>query len=627
MSRVPAQFHLGRLLNETSLLLIIRSLQCACFLVVTKYGMEALRCSPVKFEKLFENFFQIPRFQRDYVWGKDEVLYLLNDIDEFDPIEAADRYFIGGIVVYEENDKLTLIDGQQRLTTLYLILIALSKLFDGSETVSPAAMRMIESQMESQGMQGGEIREDYKLLLQNQGNREIVDKIRQDKTGEIKVRSITQAQKNLLNAYKTIQKWLLDKGVSQAYTFYKKLNESVNLVQITASSYSHARTIFSTINARGLGLDALDIVKDILYQNVDEASSDRLFDIWEEMKSSIADVDKDPMRFFRYFLMSHYETNGILTKARVLDWFEKNDEVVKFKSAPIAFLGSLRDSAAIYRGLVVDNETPRQEKSMNLEGIALLGGPAIRQHLMVLLGATSLEHDEFERLVRNLESVLFYSLLTEERSQSLETNMLRWSRMVREASFGAGDLLAVYDDMADSYADRIRQFFELSKTGEWPNTPSRLRYFLAKINLLVDSTDFAKASYGSIRQYATGRAFHIEHILPRTVKRSLLEDLGVDEEEYEKHLNCLGNLMLLDGAPNLAASNKEYSAKKDVYQQSNLRMVRHMVGKVDGTPKGGKFKDIVDTLCTFEDFNIESIRKRQEMLLKLAEKIWYLPHD
>lgn len=589
--------------------------------------MEALRCSPVKFEKLFDNFFQIPRFQRDYVWGKDEVLYLLNDIDEFDPVGSADRYFIGGIVVYEENDKLTLIDGQQRLTTLYLILIGLSQLFKGSDSVPPPAKRLIQSQMESQGMQGGEIREDYKLILQNQGNREIVDKIRRDTTSDIKVRSITQAQRNLLNAYKTIQRWLMDKGVNSAYKFYLKLNESVNLVQITASSYSHARTIFSTINARGLGLDALDIVKDILYQNVDEAQSDRLFDIWEDMKSSIADVDKDPMRFFRYFLMSHYETNGVLTKARVLDWFEKNDEVVQFKRAPIAFLGRLRDSAAIYRGLVVDNETPRQQKSLNLEGIALLGGPAIRQHLMVLLGATPLEHDDFERLVRNLESVLFYSLLTEERSQSLETNMLRWSRMVREADLGAGDMLKIYDDMADSYKDRIRQFFELSRTGEWPNTPSRLRYFLAKINLLVDTTDFAKASYGSLRQYATGRAFHIEHILPRTAKPSLLEALCVDAEEYDKHLNYLGNLMLLDGAPNLAASNKEYSAKKDVYQQSNLRMVRHMVGKVDGPPQGGRFREIVDALCTFEDFNIESIHKRQEMLLKLAQKIWYLPHD
>ena len=589
--------------------------------------MEALRCSPVKFAKLFENFFQVPRFQRDYVWGKDEVLYLLNDIDDFQPVESGDRYFIGGIVVYEAEDKLTLIDGQQRLTTLYLILICLSHLFQGSESVPLAAMKLIESQMESQGMQGGAIREDSKLLLQNQGNREIVDKIRRGKILEIKSRGLTQAQKNLLGAYKTIETWMKEKGISEAYQFYLKLNESVNLVQITASSYSHARTIFSTINARGLGLDALDIVKDILYQNTDDALSDRLFDIWEEMKSSIAEVDKDPMRFFRYFLMGQYETNGVLSKARVLDWFEKNDGTIKFKSEPLKFLERLNSSASTYRGMVIDHESPTGNRSLALEGISLLGGPAVRQHLMVLLSATSLEHEEFDRLVRNLESVLFYSLLTEERSQSLETNMLRWSKSIRETGVCNGDLSHLYDDMASSYEERTRQFYELNKSAEWPNTQLRLRYFFAKINLVVDHISESQAPLGSLRQYTNGQSFHIEHILPRNPKPELLEQLQVDREEYEKHIDYLGNLMLLDGAPNIAAANKEYSDKKDLYRQSNLRMVRHMVGKVDGSPKGGKFKEIVDQLCTFEDFSIESIYKRQDMLLKLANRIWYLPND
>lgn len=589
--------------------------------------MEALRCSPVKFEKLFENFFQIPRFQRDYVWSKDEVLYLLNDIDDFQPIESGDRYFIGGIVVYEADDKLTLIDGQQRLTTLYLILICLSHLFKNSECVPTAAKKLIESQMESQGMQGGEIREDSKLLLQNQGNREIVEKIRRGKQSEIKRRGSTQAQKNLLSAYKTIETWMQDKGTNDAYQFYLKLNESVNLVQITASSYSHARTIFSTINARGLDLDALDIVKDILYQNADEASNDSLFDVWEEMKSSIAEVDRDPMRFFRYFLMGQYETNGVLSKARVLDWFERKDDIIHFKIRPLEFLQRMNTSASFYKGMVIDCESPSGIKTLTLEGISLLGGASVRQHLMPLLSATSFNHEEFERLVRNLESVLFFSLLTEERSQSLEANMQRWSRMVREVGAGNQDIAEVFDDMANSYKDRIRQFYELNKAAPWPNTRPRLRYFLARINLLVDHFNVSQPPLGSLRQYTNGQSFHIEHILPQTPKPQLLEQLGVSLAEYEEHIGNLGNLMLLDGAPNISAANKDYSDKKDLYQQSNLRMVRHMAGKVDGAPSGGKFKEIVDHLYTFERFDLDSVYKRQEMLLELAKKIWYLPHD
>ena len=70
---------------------------------------------------VFKNFFIIPRFQRPYSWQKEEVEELLNDI-----IENNDNYFIGSIVTYKSNgDFKGIVDGQQRLTTLILVLTAI----------------------------------------------------------------------------------------------------------------------------------------------------------------------------------------------------------------------------------------------------------------------------------------------------------------------------------------------------------------------------------------------------------------------------------------------------------------------------------------------------------------------
>lgn len=592
-------------------------------------NMEPLRCDPVKLERLFDGFFQVPGFQRDYVWGKDEVSQLLEDIDDFRPESQDDRYFIGCIVVYEEDGKYKIIDGQQRLTTLYLILIAMQQFLDGSDSVPPEALIKINQQLLRVYSQRGNYVKVNTLTLQNNHNRQLVDSIKKGKSDDISIRSrdISKAQKNLLVAFRTIRQWLKEKGVESSAKFYTKLNENVNLVQIIATNYEHARTIFSTINVRGLALDALDIVKDTLYRNVDESESDSLFDSWEEMKSTIDDVDNDPMRFFRYFLMSQYSIEQPLKKAGTLKWFEDNDSLIQFKKHPLEFLESMKWSANTYRRMAIEHECHDGNKSIDLESIALLGGASMRQHLMVLLAAKSNEREEFERLVRNLESALFYSLLTEERSQTLEHNMLRWSKLVGKAT-GENDFKDIYDDMAAAYEVRMEQFEQLIKSGhDWPNTKPRLRYFLSKINVLVDYIFQNKVTYGTLKQYATGNSFHIEHILPQSPKRSLLEQLGVTSEEYTNNVNRIGNLTLLDGAPNLIASNKPYSEKKKIYQQSNLRMVRHMAGTFDGDPKKGKFKTIVDQLCTFDEFNIQSIHKRERMLLGLARQIWSLPRD
>jgi len=511
----------------------------------------------------------------------------------------------------------------------------LSHYFYDEESVDKPTKKLIQSQLEAQVQTKDQIQDDLRLSLQTEGNRQVLEEIKQGRVLDIKIAGKTNSQKNILKAYKTIEKWINRKGISDARLFYLKLNGEVNLIQITAASPEHARKIFQTINARGLGLDAIDIVKDILYQRTvqDLSESDRLFDTWEKMKSKIEDVDREPMRFFRYFLMASYETDGGLKNSNVTKWFEDNDAQIKYSQEPIQFVESLEASADTYRSLVIDHKCPDDSKSNELESITLLGGKSARQHLMVLLAGEPLPTEHFNRLVRNLEVVLFYSLLTAERSQTLEKNMLQWSKSVRAVCVAKNYkvLDQIYDDMAETYKEPIRQFEDRIRNVEWQSSKDRLRYFLAKINSLVDRINFPSPPDDSLRQYATAKSYHVEHILPLNPSKCLLDALNVNSEIYEINVNKLGNLMLLDGVQNVIASNKPYSEKISSYKKSNLLMVRHMVGEVDfseDTVKSHrKSKDIANELRSFEDFTIESIDRRQEMLLALTKMIWYLPHD
>ena len=118
-------------------------------------SVQSIESLDLTLAKIFNDFYVVPSFQREYVWETEQVEQLLNDIyDEFTEDQGRTEYFIGSLVVCPGNDgTLDLIDGQQRMTTSYLFLCAVPRPSQdpGGHTSQPAQSANCRPQYERCG--------------------------------------------------------------------------------------------------------------------------------------------------------------------------------------------------------------------------------------------------------------------------------------------------------------------------------------------------------------------------------------------------------------------------------------------------------------------------------------------
>ena len=216
---------------------------------------------------VFQDFYVVPDYQREYVWEPEQVEQLLGDIrgeQTASVIGEVPEYFIGSIVVCPGNGgTLDLIDGQQRMTTLFLMLCAIrDRLLALEETIPGALAPQISfTSTDTAGLD--QFR--YRLDLQYEDSGDVLENIaaRKDSPPGISTRSIL----NIRNAYKAALEFLrteLGDDPAQIRAFYGYLTNKVKLIRIQTEDVAKALKIFETINDRGVGLDAMDLLKNLL---------------------------------------------------------------------------------------------------------------------------------------------------------------------------------------------------------------------------------------------------------------------------------------------------------------------------------------------------------------------------
>ncbi len=168
---------------------------------------QHIQSADISVEKLFQSFYAVPDYQREYVWGTEEVEQLLNDIlSEIsgESPESFPEYFIGSIVVCPGKDGLyDLIDGQQRLTTLYIMLCSIR---DRLKELQCGELNTLNLQIASASadIYGNETQR-YRLDLQYEDSGNALTCIAK---GEPLHNTPTQSIKNIGNAYKVVTKFL-----------------------------------------------------------------------------------------------------------------------------------------------------------------------------------------------------------------------------------------------------------------------------------------------------------------------------------------------------------------------------------------------------------------------------------
>ncbi len=251
--------------------------------------------------------YAIDYYQREYRWATKQVRELIEDltdkfledyIEEDDPeaVEGYGHYYLGTVILSHKNGRDFIVDGQQRLTTLTLLLIYLHNLQKGrTETVSVEGLICsVKHRRRTFNIDEKERTTCMEALFNGEPF---------DPDGK------PESVRNIIARYEDIEEIFPEELTNKALLFFIDwLLENVHLVEITAFSDSDAYTIFETTNDRGLSLTATEMLKGYLLANIN--SSDAKTDaneLWKsrilQLKNKGKDVDAD---FFKAWLRSQY---------------------------------------------------------------------------------------------------------------------------------------------------------------------------------------------------------------------------------------------------------------------------------------------------------------------------------
>ncbi len=596
---------------------------------------QIIKSDDMTLKQVFQEFYRVPEYQREYVWGGveptgqrgEQVQQFLDDINqEFKAMTAtwAPEYFIGTIVVCPATDGvMDLIDGQQRTTTTFLVFCAIRDALEriGASVPHDLKGHIAASSTDWQGVETRRLRldlqyEDAKGTLQKYASG-AAEQARKDGT-----RSIA----NIANAYNVISEFLRTEFKDDAKGlcgFYGYLTNKVKLIRIETPSIAKALKIFETINERGAGLDAMDLLKNLLFMNATEAQYSELKTMWKAIADAIYAAGEKPLRFLRYFVFASYDNDGKLIEEGIYDWFVANDVKTGLKRDPIGFARTLLDAARAY-GCFMRDRNPASEPDHGIINTRYLGGRGFKQHFILLLAGRALPAALFARLSLEIEKLVFLWLITRTPTKDYERALFDAAAKIRHLRTQV-DLDAFVRGNFDPIRSALSSKFGIALTQmrSWDMPAYRLRYVLSKLTQYFDVQAYGSTgSHSQLATYVEGKN-EIEHILPNGVTEQGLVEFG--EQAVEQGLiQALGNLCLTEKSMNGALSNKPYSAKAHVYPASQFLLTkcqasRPVIGIQDGITK------VASLIPSFPAWTRADIEARQRFLAETARMVWSVP--
>ena len=565
----------------------------------------------------FKDHYVVPDYQREYVWNDEQVEQLLFDLLDAYNTDNKKAYFLGTIVTYDSGSQFELIDGQQRLTTFFVLLCAIKRIYTNhGEPTSVIDNLVYSPTMNSDG----DVINLYHLQLQYEdaGNcLELIEK------GEGRPKYLTQSGERLFDAFKTIQDFLNERfsDIASLKKFVVFLLNKTSFIRIETYDIADALKIFETINQRGKGLDPMDLLKNMIFRQVDRSKFKELNMNWKSITRSLEKIEEKPLRFLRYFIMANYDTSGekdgILREDQIYTWLTNNNKQCHYEEAPFQFVQKMAQNVDLYVKCRVPDDT--QEGNVHLKNISLLAGKSYKLHLMLMLAASNMNADALAKFKAVLESVVYYTVINKIATNITERTFALWCKDVRN--------IVTCEDL-DGFVNRTI----IPTVNDWKmNNKSnflrlglnsmqqyRIKFILGKITAYVDALRLGKTAVEDLTVY-TQTAVEIEHIMPQTCTDKARYNL--DEEEFAVYIHRLGNLTLLENSINKSIHNDNYASKSIAYKQSKF----YITSSLSALVNQGQDTAINRTnllLSAWPDWNKQAIEERQEMLYRLSEMIW-----
>ena len=588
-------------------------------LVTAKIDADA-----VVLEDLFKRFYVIPDFQREYVWKKRHVTQLLEDLHRQFMTGGPDEYFLGSLVLHQEVDGYHVVDGQQRITTLYILLAALRDRFldldPGWQTLP------LDNAIKDAFVNKGVVSFRYRVTPQYPELFKVLQTIGDGGGPHLAPSDAKAPGFNLVKAYDYCAAFLSNRfgeDGEQLQKFFGFLWDSVELITIETQDMKTAFTIFETINDRGVGLDALDLLKNLLFRETTSSERTELNGLWREMLAALRNGGETrPIRYLRYYLVANYAWPKMLTASQLFGWMseEENKKSLGYGKSPLKFMDKLLDGAMAYANFSRGFNTDGTENQF-LRGV-IYQRTGVRQHLPLLLAAARSPKGAFEKeLSRWIENLVFVYALTGVQWNSVESLLPDWTRELRDARTAEEIAHFVNKQLRPAVEERSELVWSTLKETN-SVSPRLLKYLLAGITQYVEEQT---GKGGSFDNYFKEK-LSIEHILPQTITPDWRSYFG-DVEDIEQRVHWLGNLTLLHVGPNSSSGNSSYAEKLKRYNKSTFDLTRSLAVDIRFGKSNNATSKTVDALglLPVEHWDVKALENRHKMMVSIVSTIWGIP--
>lgn len=586
-------------------------------------------------KSLKDYFFIVPDYQREYVWEVEKnVSRFLQDInDEFNPnIDEQSNYFIGSLIVVEDKDGLyNVIDGQQRLTTIIITLCAMRETLAQVNNEDLAEernelLKIIQDLLYEYSI--GKKKKTPRLELQYEESKDFILKLIENKDYEdIETNSIIRMK----DAYNTILEFLVGLKESDPCVVIKFISYflvNVEMVVIEPDNISSALKIFETINERGVSLNAMDLLKNLLFANAQDKDFKKIKEIWQKIIINLQDCNEGdkPLRFLRYFLIARYH-NGILREDQIYSWITSSTGKTKiqYEKDQIKFAKEILSASEKYSAFIKATDTWDADLDYpHVTGIAYLSKSARIPFILLLALKDSFEKKEINLLAKNLEVLMFYYATNKVLTKYYESLFAELSVKIRSLN-SLSDLQTFIKSELGPIIDKQKQAFEANfdNRNQAELLPQyRIKYILGKVE------DYIRIKGNlPINNLSYYQDQHLEHILPQSGE-NIPTDLYPQTWDYNNAVYKIGNLTLLEGPINQSlnysndiSSNNWFNVKTDAYKNSSIYLTKTFTeNKIGQNTAFNKF--VSENLKHYQNWNKETIISRQHVLKELMLKVW-----
>lgn len=509
--------------------------------------------------------FVIPEYQRPYAWTDEQVETLFEDLWEFTAAgggtERDGSYFLGSVVAYEnEAGEQEIIDGQQRITSLFLLLRAIYTRLVATPVSERTAeannfIGKIEPAIWRTNKLTGKV--DFKNILltsrviNNNGNETLSSILETGKADE-------NAKDNYSKNYRHFQE-LFDKHSTEnplmVYQFiYALLNQAI-LLPITADTQDTALTIFSTLNDRGLPLSDADIFKAKIYNQLEADEKEAFIENWKELDEQAVEVDESIQQLFYYnmFYLRALEQDTKTTTPGVRKYYAANKFERLYKPG---LLDTLFVILNLWKVVNKGEEIENEDWSKNVK---------IRQSLDTL----SSYPNEFWKYPVVIYYVCYRSEADFETKFGLFLNKLIMELMTKYLLIPAinavkPDIMKL--DSAIVLSDTPVFDFKEIDTG-------RLESCIQNPNRNVVRMLLKTLAYEQQDELLPER-WEIEHIFPQKWQTNYFTD--VSDAAIKEKIEHIGNKLPFEKKLNIIAGNGYFGKKKKEYTASKIAITKAM---------------------------------------------------